>query len=237
MRKWLRDPVPETPEIPEIRRSDPVPGIFGIPGITGMGSSEDNLASETFPPLPEIPGIPETTQSTQTSGTGPDTERISGISGIFDRVAPEDCKPSTPSTAPSRSTSRPILVAPPGPGQTETAPWAAEDWGCYYNERAAIAEYDGRLPRGQAEARAYACCLSHWLYLNPTSSPPGRCLECGNTARANDPLLAFGVTNTHPNSLTWLHRDCTPAWHSARIAAAVAALASMGIRQPQGDSP
>jgi len=40
-------------------------------------------------------------------------------------------------------------------------------------------------------------------------------------------LLAVGIG--HPGSLTWLHRDCVPAWHAARIAAAVAALGAMNI--------
>jgi hypothetical protein len=104
--------------------------------------------------------------------------------------------------------------------------WSTEEWVAYYNERAAIAQYGG-LPRAEAEARAFACCVSQWLFFNPTSSSPDRCLECGSSARVNDPLLAVGIV--HPDALAWLHLDCTPAWRAARIAAAVAALAAMNI--------
>src|SRR5262249_50708236 len=119
-------------------------------------------------------------------------------------------KPPTaaPSTAPPHSTlQRAKMTAPAGPGQAEADPWTAEDWAGYYGEKAAIAEYDHGLPRAQAEARAHACCVAEWLWRNPTSSPPGRCLTCGSPDRTNDPLLAYGITNTHPNSVTWLHRD------------------------------
>src|SRR5262249_19347233 len=128
-------------------------------------------------------------------------------------------------------------VPPPGPGQSEPDPWTAEDWSVFCDERAGIAEHDGRLPRAKAEARAHACCIAEWLWRNPTSSPPGRCLTCAGPDRANDPLLAYGITNPHQNSRTWLHRDCSRAWHADRIADAVAALAAMNIRAAPDASP
>jgi hypothetical protein len=106
-------------------------------------------------------------------------------------------------------------------------PWGQAEYECLFNERAAIAECDGELRRAEAEARAFACCVSQWLFFNPTSSSPDRCLECGSAARVNDPLLAVGIV--HPDSLSWLHCECVPAWHASRIAAAVAALAAMNI--------
>jgi hypothetical protein len=124
-------------------------------------------------------------------------------------------------------------VAPPGPGQTEANPWTAEDWGCYYNERAGIA--DGGLPRAEAEARAYACCISQWLLLNPLTSEPDRCLQCNGPETTNDPLMAAGMTN--PAHLVWLHRTCVPAWRIGRLAAAAAALAEMGVKGPEGSTP
>jgi hypothetical protein len=44
--------------------------------------------------------------------------------------------------------------------------WSAEDWLAYYNERAGIAEYDGKLSRQLAEAQAFACCVIKWRELN-----------------------------------------------------------------------
>ena len=48
-------------------------------------------------------------------------------------------------------------------------------------ERAGIAEFDGGLPRAEAETRAFECCVVEWLNRNPVCSPPGRCLDCGGS--------------------------------------------------------
>jgi hypothetical protein len=45
--------------------------------------------------------------------------------------------------------------------------WSGEDWQVYFDERAGIAEFDGGLPRVDAEARAFACCVVEWLNRNP----------------------------------------------------------------------
>lgn len=58
------------------------------------------------------------------------------------------------------------LLRPGGDG------WSGEDWRALFDERAAIAEFDGGLPRDQAEVRAFACCLAEWLNRNPVRSPP-----------------------------------------------------------------
>jgi hypothetical protein len=105
--------------------------------------------------------------------------------------------------------------------------WSAEDWQAFFDERAAICEFDGGLPRPDAEARAFDCCVVEWLNRNATSSAPGRCLNCGDTARDGNPVLPFG---TDTSGHAWVHRSCWPAWHRAREAEAVAALSSMGIR-------
>ena len=36
--------------------------------------------------------------------------------------------------------------------------WSAEDWQLFFEERAAVAEYDGGLLRVEAEAQAFECC-------------------------------------------------------------------------------
>jgi hypothetical protein len=38
--------------------------------------------------------------------------------------------------------------------------WSAEDWRAFFDERAAIAEFEAGLPRPEAEARAFACCIA-----------------------------------------------------------------------------
>ncbi|QYK45928.1 MAG: hypothetical protein KF794_04330 [Xanthobacteraceae bacterium] len=108
--------------------------------------------------------------------------------------------------------------------------WSGEDWWTLFDERAAIAEFEGGLPRSSAEARAFECCVVEWLNRNPVRSPSGRCLGCGGSEHAHDKLLPFGI---EPTGHAWLHSRCWPAWHAARKAEAIAALATMGIDQPR----
>jgi hypothetical protein len=42
----------------------------------------------------------------------------------------------------------------------------------FYDERAGIAEFEGRLPREEAEARAFARCVVEWLNRNPVRLAP-----------------------------------------------------------------
>jgi hypothetical protein len=41
--------------------------------------------------------------------------------------------------------------------------WSAEDWQAFFNERAAIAEFDGGLQRPKAEVQAFSECVAEWL--------------------------------------------------------------------------
>jgi hypothetical protein len=67
--------------------------------------------------------------------------------------------------------------------------WAAIDWLAFFDERAGIAEFDGGLPRQDAEARAFACCVVEWLNRNPVRSSPGR----SRKADAIAALAAVGI--------------------------------------------
>jgi hypothetical protein len=111
--------------------------------------------------------------------------------------------------------------------------WSSEDWQAFFDERAGIAEFDGGLPRDQAEARAFACCLVEWLNRNPARSPSGRCLGCGGSEHAHNKLLPFG---TEPTGHARLHSHCWPAWHADRRGEAVAALEILGITPSRTDS-
>jgi hypothetical protein len=99
--------------------------------------------------------------------------------------------------------------------------WSAEDWQVYFDERAGIAEFDGGLPRAEAEARAFECCVVEWLNQNPAWSPPGRCLGCGGSENTNDQLLPYG---TEPTGHAWLHSRCWEVWHANRKSKAVTIL-------------
>jgi hypothetical protein len=109
--------------------------------------------------------------------------------------------------------------------------WTAEDWRALFDERAAIAEFDGELSRPEAEAEAFACCVIEWLRRNPACSNAGHCLSCGQGDRPENPVLPFG---TEPDSHAWLHAECWAAWHTRRKAQAAAALELMGLRAPPG---
>ena len=116
-----------------------------------------------------------------------------------------------------------VLLRPAGDG------WSAEDWQFFFDERAGIVEFDGGLPRPEAEAQAFACCVVEWLNRNPERLPAGRCRGCGDREYAHDPLLPYGV---EPTGHVWLHSRCWPAWSEARQAKAVSALTAMGIIAP-----
>lgn len=101
--------------------------------------------------------------------------------------------------------------------------WSAEDWRLYFEERAAVAEFDGGLPRDQAEVQAFECCVVKWLDLNPTPSGPGHCAWCGES---HAPVVPFGI---EPEN-TWLHHQCWTEWQKMRRSHAKEALTRMGIR-------
>jgi hypothetical protein len=104
--------------------------------------------------------------------------------------------------------------------------WSAEDWHAFFDERAGIAEFDGGMTRPEAEVRAFDCCVVEWLNRNAMHSPPGQCLGCGGREYAHDPLLPYGIESF---GQTWLHSRCSPTWHQARVAEALAGLAVVGI--------
>jgi hypothetical protein len=107
-------------------------------------------------------------------------------------------------------------------------PWDAGDWVAFFDERAAIAEFDGKVARPVAERRACQSCVAEWLNRNPPkSSPHDKCAHCGQPETGGAVILPFGTT-TH----VWLHGDCWRVWHSERIAHAEKALAAMGVVMP-----
>jgi len=106
--------------------------------------------------------------------------------------------------------------------------WSAEKWLAFFDERAGIAEFDGGLPCIEAEACAFAACVTEWLNRNPERSAPGICPGCSGPEHAHDPLLSFrSETSDH----AWLHHCCWSEWHAGREANAAGALVAMGIEE------
>jgi len=102
--------------------------------------------------------------------------------------------------------------------------WSAEDWQAFFDERAGIMEFDGRMSRTEPEAQALACCIVEWLNRNPTPSAPGRCAWCDQAD--SRVVLPYGV---EPGTHIWLHAECWPEWQDTRRSQAREALARMRI--------
>ena len=108
---------------------------------------------------------------------------------------------------------------------------SGEDWRAFFDERAAIAEFDGGLPREQAEARAHACCVAEWLNRNPVRSSPDSCLRCGEAEQGHDPLLPLGNEVHRPRLASFALLVGLACREASR---ATDALEAMGIATPAG---
>ena len=104
--------------------------------------------------------------------------------------------------------------------------WSSEDWRLFFKERAEMAEFAGGLPRNEAEARAFECCIIEWLNQNPSPSVPGRCAWCGRSESHDAVVLPYG---TEPGTHIWLHSYCWIEWRKMRRSQAEDALNRLGI--------
>ncbi len=134
------------------------------------------------------------------------------VSGGADDAGPESAKP-----APKQPHIQPTVSTPQTP----------EDWHDFYEERAAIAEYDGGLSRAEAETLAFECCLSAWRNSHPPQSDPGTCPQCGQQIPADGagcvPVLAG------PDMHVWIHDRCHEPWVLMRRRQAEVALAELSV--------
>lgn len=112
-----------------------------------------------------------------------------------------------------------------------SANWDADFWIDFFNECAAIAEFDGGLARKEAEALAHSCCLEEWMNGNSVRTSPGQCPGCGESVSTREPLASF-ITETAGQ--VWLHRRCWDDWYANRALEANAALAAMGVQVEGG---
>jgi hypothetical protein len=117
--------------------------------------------------------------------------------------------------------------------QTDRSGWSAQDWRAFFDERAAIAGFDGGLPRHEAEAGAFRACVVEWLSRNPVRSEEDRCSWCGGRERGDNGLLPFGADGA---GHAWLHSACWRPWHEHRQAQAVDFLRAIGFAAPS-ESP
>jgi hypothetical protein len=99
----------------------------------------------------------------------------------------------------------------------------------YFDRPYRCAPTSSGRPLSEANLSALECSVIEWLNRHPTPSAPGSCAWCGKTECPDAVVLPFG---TERGTHAWLHSNCWPAWHAARRAAAIAALAAMGTDQP-----
>jgi hypothetical protein len=105
--------------------------------------------------------------------------------------------------------------------------WSALDWLKYREARTRVATEHG-LTGLEAEVRALDCCIVEWLNQHPAPSAAESCAWCGRSESQSALVLPFG---TEPGGHTWLHAECWRAWHRARRADAMKALAAMGVTE------
>jgi hypothetical protein len=113
--------------------------------------------------------------------------------------------------------------------QSDRSCWLPENWHAFFEDRAAIAEFNGGLPRQEAEARAFGACVVEWLNRNPVRSAPDRCCWCGGGEREALVLLPFG---TERAGHAWMHGACWQPWRERRQAQAVDFFQALGITVP-----
>jgi hypothetical protein len=173
--------------------------------------------------LPELPSTPATlaTVATVQAEQGQNVATVATVAGPEAKSLPLDHSPSVAS------------VASVAGGKPDCGNWDEEDWRAFFDERAAMAEFDGGQSREEAEALAHACCVAEWLNRNPVRSSSSHCLQCGCGEHLGRPLLPFGGDAL---GHAWLHADCWEEWRASRQAEARSELAALGIFEPGGET-
>ena len=112
--------------------------------------------------------------------------------------------------------------------------WSVRDWHLLFLNRVEFFNRgNNTVQQNETVSIAYSYCLSHWQDLNPSPSEPDRCAHCGSPHRV---LLAYLTSRLINNPVhTWLHLECSTAWHDKRKEVAEQALKDMGISIPELD--
>jgi hypothetical protein len=111
--------------------------------------------------------------------------------------------------------------------RSEDSRWNAADWQAYFDERAAVREFDGGLPRGRAEQLAFEDTVTQWLCLHPApaSDPQEGCVHCLGGEQPGNSLVAVLAAGGH----RWVHDTCWRDWQAERRNQASIALQQLGL--------
>lgn len=112
-------------------------------------------------------------------------------------------------------------------GRRETKRWNKSDWHDYFNERAAVAEYDGQQPRDVAERMAYEACVVRWMDLHPVEQADAA--VCPHCQRPNGEVGRSSVPVLNGNGHLWLHHACLQPMLTERRKQAIQQLGSYGL--------
>ena len=104
--------------------------------------------------------------------------------------------------------------------------WSGDDYRALFDERAAIAEFDGHLTRAEAENTALESCIVGWLDRHPVITDPEQCVWCEGAEKPDCPVVPFGAGH---GVKAWLHPECWQDWFEHRRQGAVVALLRFGI--------
>jgi hypothetical protein len=106
-------------------------------------------------------------------------------------------------------------------GTASSSDWNHYDWQMYFEERAAIREYDGEIGRVEAQSLAYDDTVQHWLCLHPPPTHARQtCVYCDQEEGPTDPLLSLLTSGRRVS----VHQRCWEPWSGYRKAQAEEAL-------------
>jgi hypothetical protein len=101
----------------------------------------------------------------------------------------------------------------------------ADLWGDFFEERAAIREFDGLRPRAKAELLAWGDLLNKWHLLYGRRWPAWQCSGC------DEPIGGLpALTNIDGNRV---HFGCVTRFNERRHSAAVIGLRALGLEPPK----
>ncbi len=118
-------------------------------------------------------------------------------------------------------------VPEPGPGADGQA------WRGWYEERAAIREFDAGYPRPMAEQLAFNECVDRWRRLFGTRPDPARCAGCDQLVSGMEVVRLPGGERVHVDNDYHCLIEYGRRWRSS----AVEALACHGLAPPEGWQP
>ena len=114
-------------------------------------------------------------------------------------------------------------VPEPGPGADGQA------WRGWYEERAAIREFDAGYPRPMAERLAFNETVDRWHRLFGARPDPARCAGCGELVSGREVLQLPGGARVHVDSEYVCLIEYGRRWRRS----AIEALAALGLIPPE----